>query len=51
MKLWCRRAWRSDKGAELVVEASSAEECQRLFRQRVKHLHDWAEFEYKEEGE
>lgn len=49
MKLWHERAWRSEKGAEIVVEAGSAEECRRLFRERVKHPREWTEIERKEE--
>lgn len=49
MRSWCVRTWKTDKGEELRIEAGSAEECRRLMRARVKHLHDWQEVEAKED--
>ena len=40
------RRWENAKtGAEMTVETDSAQGCQRVFRSKVRHLHDW-----KEEG-
>jgi hypothetical protein len=50
MKGWSERTWKTKEGAVIHVEASTPEECRRLFRARVKHLHQW-EDQTEEVGE